>query len=433
VKNILIIGQCSLHWGRMEFGNIGNFYIIEPFIRQLYENLGDINISTTMQMSNIFCDKENVNVLPIDLYYAWDNDLEKSLVELSSAEIFSKTGYLPKTTPYIEAVLKSDLVIDFSGDIWGDNANFLGKDRFLVGLMKDRVAQLLGKPTVMLAGSPGPFNDQETKKFAKEVFENFDLVTNRETISIDVLKNDGFDVSNVKSLACPAFLFEPASGKSVDELLEYEGLADKAKPVVGFVVCGWNFVEGPFDRDPRSDSEFIQFAAAVEYINNELGAKVCLMSHSNGFKVPPNIFELIHGRDYRIAKQLQKVIDDRGIAKDVFCLDGIYDAWTTKALISNFDMLVSGRIHGSVAGLSQMVPTVMIDYGHEPKAHKVRGFADVVGVNEYVADPSEGQDVINKICLCWNNKGEYRQYLERKIPLVKDVARDNFRSLNKLL
>lgn len=433
MKNILIIGQCSLHWGRMEFGNIGNFYIIEPFIRQLYKYLGDIKISTTMQMSNVFCDKEGVEVLPMDLYYAWDNDLEKSLVELSSAEIFSKTGYLPKKTPYIEAVLEADLVIDFSGDIWGDNANFLGKDRFLVGLIKDRVAQLLGKPTVMLAGSPGPFNDQETKEFAKEVFENFDLVTNRETISIDILKNDGFDVSNVKSLACPAFLFEPASGKSVDELIEHEGLADKVKPVVGFIVCGWNFVEGPFDRDPRSDSEFVQFAEAVEYIENQLGAKVCLMSHSNGFKIPPNIFELIHGRDYPIAKQLQKVINDRGIAKDVFCLDGIYDAWTTKAIISNFDMLVSGRIHGSVAGLSQMVPTVMIDYGHEPKAHKIRGFADVVGVNEYVADPSEGKDLINKIYLCWNNKREYKQYLEQKIPVVKDIAQNNFRSLNKFL
>lgn len=35
--NILLIGQCSLHWGRMEFGNIGNYYIIEPFIRELHQ------------------------------------------------------------------------------------------------------------------------------------------------------------------------------------------------------------------------------------------------------------------------------------------------------------------------------------------------------------------------------------------------------------
>lgn len=34
--NILVIGQCTLHWGRMEFGNIGNYYIIEPFMRELH-------------------------------------------------------------------------------------------------------------------------------------------------------------------------------------------------------------------------------------------------------------------------------------------------------------------------------------------------------------------------------------------------------------
>ena len=32
------------------------------------------------------------------------------------------------------------------------------------------------------------------------------------------------------------------------------------------------------------------------------------------------------------------------------------------------------RIHGAVAALSQSVPTVIIDYGHEPKAHKLIGF-----------------------------------------------------------
>lgn len=33
MRHIFVIGQCSLHWGRMEFGNIGNYYVIEPFLR----------------------------------------------------------------------------------------------------------------------------------------------------------------------------------------------------------------------------------------------------------------------------------------------------------------------------------------------------------------------------------------------------------------
>ena len=433
MKKILLIGQCTLHWGRMEFGNIGNFYIIEPFVRQLHEIFDDVQINTTFQMSNIFCDKENVNVLPMDLYYSWEkNDTERALLELSSAQIYKKTGFLPITSPYIKAVLESDLVIDFSGDIWGDNADFLGKDRFLIGLIKDRVAQLLGKPTVMLAGSPGPFNNQKTKAFAKEVFNNFDLVTNRESLSSDILKDNGFDVSKVKSLACPAFLFEPVY-ISNNNYIEREGLNDKTKPIAGFIICGWNFTEGPFDKKIRKDNEFIKFAKAIEYISENLGAKVCLMSHSNGFLTPPNIFRLTHGRDYPIAKQLQRVLEQRNIAKNVICLDGIYDAWTTKSIINNFDLLVSGRIHGAVAGLSQMIPTVMIDYGHEPKAHKIRGFADVVGVSEYVADPSHEEDLKEKIERCWQNRVAYKNYLMTTIPKVQKTAKENFTLLKKII
>lgn len=430
--NILVIGQCTLHWGRMEFGNIGNFYIMEPFFRELYKVYPDAKVKTTMQMSNRFQKDERVESVPMELYYGWnEKDLDTALEELASAEIYAKTGTLPKETDYIKEVLWADLVIDFSGDIWGDNADFLGPDRFLVGLIKDRVPQLLGKKTVMLAGSPGPFKNQKVKEFAKEVYENFDLVTNRESISIGLMQKDGFDVSKTKSLACPAFMFEPAKGEKINELIEKEGL-NTTKPKVGFILCGWNFTEGPFDKESREDSEFIQFAEAVEYISEELSLDVYLMSHSNGFPIPPKEFKLIHGRDYPIVKQLQKVIKDRGIAKNVYSLDGIYDSWETKAILGHFDMLVSGRVHGAVGGLSQNVPTVIIDYGHEPKAHKIMGFAKVAGVEEYVADPAIKEDIINKIRKCWDNRTQYREFLEKRIPKVHEDIRKNFSLLKEL-
>jgi len=57
---------------------------------------------------------------------------------------------------------------------------------------------------------------------------------------------------------------------------------------VGFVLCGFNMLEGPYDKSPRKDEEFTQFAEAIEYIVNTLGGRVVLMSHSNGFNLPPN-------------------------------------------------------------------------------------------------------------------------------------------------
>ena len=432
--NILLIGQCTLHWGRMEYGNIGNYYIIEPFINQIYRVFPSAKIHTTFQMSQDFCLEKKINCLPMNLYYGWnDDDLDTAFFELSLAYIFSKTGYLTKTTQYIEAVLNSDLVIDFSGDIWGDNANFLGENRFLVGLCKDRVVQLLGKPIAMLAGSPGPFKEQSTLAFAKEVYENFNLVTNREPISTRLLHDLEFNIRNTKTLACPAFLFDPVPYEDVKEILHREGLTDKSKPIIGFILCGWNFTKGPFDRWPRDSSEYTNFIEVIKYVTSELGSKVCLLSHSNGFHIQPHDFKLIHGRDYPIVKEIYEILTNQEIAKNVVLLSGIYTPWQTKAIISQFDMLISGRIHGAVAGLSQHIPTVTIDYGHEPKAHKVRGFAEVVGVGSYVADPSSSIDLIDKVKKCWAEKDFIREYLVKRVPVVKALAEENFDALRNVI
>ena len=419
----------------MEFGNIGNYYIIEPFFRELHRVFPNSMIKTTMQMSERFCKAEKVSVIGMNLYYGWNDDLALAKKELMIAQKYRESKELIEKTAYIEEVLNTDLVINFSGDIWGDNADFLGDDRFLVGLIKDRVAQLLGKKVVMLAGSPGPFSNPETLSFAKEVYASFDVVTNREPISLELMKDQGFDATKTQSLGCPAFLFEPASGQEVDSVLRKEGLIKQKsdKPIVGFILCGWNFETGPFDKKYRDDSDFIKFAQSVEYLTEELGVRVCLMSHSNGFDIPPATFNLKHGRDYVITKQLEKVLLDRGISKDFFTLNGIYDAWTTKAIIKNFDMLVSGRVHAAVAGLSQSVPTVIIDYGHEPKAHKLIGFAMVAQVQDYVANPCSLVDLKQKITNCFVQKQQYKTHLDKRIPEVKDLARKNFELLNGVM
>lgn len=433
--NILLIGQCSLHWGRMEFGNIGNYYIIEPFVRELHKVFPGSVIKTTMQMSERFCKTEKVKSLSLDLYYSWNEDLLLAKEELMIAQKYKDSNKLIKKTVYIEEVLNADLVIDFSGDIWGDNANFLGDNRFLVGLIKNRVAQLLKKKVVMLAGSPGPFSNTKILSFAKEVYAAFDLVTNREPMSLELMKRQGFDITKTKSLACPSFLFEPVSTPEIDKIIKEEDLLRKKNDnlTAGFILCGWNFEKGPYDKEIRNDSNFIKFAETVEYMTEKLGVRVCLMSHSNGFEIGDTTFQLKHGRDYIIMKQFVKVLLSRGIAKNFFTLNGIYDPWTTQNIIKNFDMIISGRIHGAVAGLSQSIPAVIIDYGHEPKAHKSIGFAKVVQVEEYVANPCSVVDLKQKIENCVTNIHKYKSHLKKKIPEVKNLARKNFELVKDLI
>lgn len=432
MKNIFVIGQCTLHWGRMEFGNIGNYYIIEPFFRELHRVFPEARIKTTFQMSEDFCNREQINCVPMEYYYSWDHDyILEAEKELSIAEQYLSNQDLSTRTPFIDEVLQSDLVIDFSGDIWGKNADLVGPNRFYIGLIKDRVVQLLGKPIVMLVGSPGPFNDDAILPFAKQVFENFSLVTNREPISRDILKYYGFNTSKVVDLACPAFMFEPASQSDVYPFIKGTPLESKNKPVVGFVLCGWNMIEGPFNREDWRDDEFDQYVELITHIVNNYEVDVCLMSHSNGFILPPN-FTPIKGRDYPIVEQLYRILQKTSIANSVYLMDGLYDPKITKGIIANFDMLISGRVHAAVAGLSQNIPTVIIDYGHEPKAHKLQGFARVASVEKYVANPSDKNDLIRVVDNCWGNRNFLSSKLAERNLYIKDLIRKNFDLLKEI-
>jgi colanic acid/amylovoran biosynthesis protein len=430
---ILVTGQCTVHWGRLEYGNIGNYYITEILFRELHRVFPGAEVVTTFQMTEGFCRAERVSCLPMELFYSWsDEDLPRALEELGVATIYATTGRLVKTTPFVEEVLKSDLVIDFSGEMWGDHAEPVGENRFLVGLIKDRVAQLLGKPVVLLAGSQGPFNDAETKGFAQEVFRNFRLVLNREAASEELLRREGFDVSRVGNYTCPAFLFEGRPDAEMAEVLAREGI-EEGRPSVGFCLCGFNMLEGPYDKAPRRDEEFTQFAEAVEFIVNDLGARVFLMSHQNGFERDPE-FKLINGRDYPYARQLREVVARRGKVpmSEVVCLRGPHGPAETKAIIRRFDMFVSGRIHAFVAAVSQNVPTVIITRGHGGVSHRNLGFARAVGLETLVSDPASAEDMKAKIAECWARREELRARLAERMPAVRQQAHDCFDRLREI-
>lgn len=431
---ILVIGQCTVHWGRLEFGNIGNYYITETTFRELHRVFPNAEIVTTFQMTDEFCDCERITCLPMELFYSWsEKDLPLALEEYGIAEFYSTTGILIKETPFIKELLQTDLVLDFSGELWGDHAKPVGENRFLIGLLKDRTAQLLGKKTVLLAGSQGPFSNPAIKSFAKEVFRNFDIVLNREASSVELLKENGFDVSKVRNFTDPAFLFEPFKRNKVENILLDEGIVNGDRPIVGFILCGFNMLEGPYDKWPRRDDEFMQFAEAVEFIINKLGTKVITFSHQNGFELPPN-FKLINGRDYPYAQRLHDYVIERGNVNPeyIHCIAKPYLPKEIKAIIKEMDMLISGRIHGFVAGVSQFIPTVIINRGHGPVSKRNIGFTKSVGFEDFLCDPRDVNDIVNKIDKCWTNRTALKETLKQKIPVVQKTAHELFDSLTEL-
>ena len=184
MKKILVTGLCTLHWGRLQYGNIGNYYIIEPLFRLLHKYFPEYRILTTFQMTQDFAEKENVEVLPMNLYYNWDseNDLKNAFqdVEKANAYMIEKNCTL---TEYDRTVLECEFILNVSGDMWGDNAEHVGHQRFWVDCLKMRAAQILGIKTILYAVTPGAFDKVEDRKLALQVFKDFSLVVIREKLS----------------------------------------------------------------------------------------------------------------------------------------------------------------------------------------------------------------------------------------------------------
>lgn len=429
---ILLIGQCTLHWGRMEFGNIGNYYVAEPLFAGIRTAFPDADIRTTFQMSDSFVERFQITTLPANLYYGWEQDnLDIALAEFGAARLERETGATTWSTEYMDEVREADLVIDYSGDIWGDNADSLASDRFLVGALKDLTAQTLGTPTAMVAGSPGPFEKVEHLAIAKLAYSGFDLVTHREPRSSQLVERYGLRARQEESLACPAFLFKAA--EEGNERLEELRREFPSRPIIGVAVSGWNITPGPFDRWPRSREEYDVLTKSITYLSEEMDAVVLLFSHSNGFTPPPAQFELIAGRDSAIILQIYDILLETPVGKNIRVVRDPLLPEIMKSLISGLDMLITGRVHAAVAALSSRVPTVMLSYAIPPDAHKVQGFADLAHMSDYVADATSSHDIIDTVDRCWRHREEVQQQLAKRIPEVSAMASRNFDLLKQLL
>lgn len=431
---IFLTGLTSSALGGMEYHNLGNYIIMESFIEELQKEFPIAEIVTSIQMSDDFCHKYNVVSLRNKRFWSYGyytairtaSDIFRMAIWKGLRTIGIDGDKILKSSRLLSELNKADLIIDFSGDIYGDNAGYRS---FLESNARLTFAMALNKPTVMLIGSPGPFNETWRLLIAKRIMSKLDLITNREPISTECLEYIGIKGDHVVSTACPSILFRKDESSMALKVLEHETLTPKIKATVGLIICGWNMKEGPFNKWPRRDDEYEPFVKLIEHLIHNLGLRVCVMSHQNA---TDKDFNLIGGNDHRIINQLMNITGNRYHEKELFTLQGLYNAAISKTIIGQFDMLISGRIHGAVQGLSQAIPTAIIDYGHEPKAHKLRGFARLYGVDDYLCDPTDSENMIRITDKLWKNRESVKQHLQSHIPQIRDLARNNFALTRKI-
>lgn len=292
----------------------------------------------------------------------------------------------------------ADLVVSCNfGDVFSD---LYGIIPFLSLFSQNLISIMLGKRIVMFPQSIGPFNNLLTRKLAKFILKNSEIIFLREKNSYKYLKELDIDSSKVFFIPDLAFLLNKAADEVVNNLLIKEGVPETYLLNKKFVGISVNPALHKYSKT-KKDEYFNIIRCFTDYITVE--REFCVLF------VPNVTFD--KGYDTRsLADDIKKKCKNKD---QIFSIKGDYTAQELKGIISRCDFFVGSLTHTLIASTSLCIPSLAISY-----SHKTKGIMDRVGMGDYVLD-IRNMDV-EQIIVKFNELCDKKGYL--KLQLKENIA-----------
>jgi len=304
-------------------------------------------------------------------------------------------------------------IISIGGDVF--SSDYGGLKRHLVPI---QIATRLGKPTILLGHSIGPFKTEEEREIFIRTMQRVSLITVRETLSLKYVREMNLKNTRVELTADPAFCLPAADSETVDRIWQAYHLPHD-HPVIGIAPS-----QGITYYTKTSYEAHIEaLKELVHYITSEMGFHVVLIPHVHERYVS-NDDRLICNRIYR----------DLGFPRDVSVITMDHSAEEIKGIIGRCSLLIAERMHAAIAGLSQSVPTLVVGY-----SVKARGILrDTLGTEVaekclIPIDKVNGQVLKERVTQLWDQRDTISLRLTQVMPVVKDRARHNFDLVQEIL
>lgn len=235
-----------------------------------------------------------------------------------------------------------------------------------------------------------------------EDLKGFDLITVRESLSYQVLKNHGVDAVLV---ADPAFLLDKEELPLPEAFIEGNMVGINVSPLIN-------------DYESGDNVAFNNYIRLIEYIISETDMNICLIPHVvweyNNDRIPLN--------------NLYNRFKDSG---RVILLDD-HNCEELKGYISRCRFFVGARTHATIAAYSTCVPTLVVGYSIKSKgiAKDLFGTFDnyVVSVQNMKSD----KELTNSFKYIVENESGIKSHLEMIIPKFKENAKLAGKILSKL-
>jgi len=362
MKKILISG----YYG---FDNSGDDAILKAIVKDLNENSSSIKI--TAFSNNPTYTEKIYNIKAVNRFEIKD---------------------------VIGAIKDCDLFISGGGSLLQDVTSTRSLLYYLV-LM--RLAKLFNKPVMVYANGIGPINGKMNRFLTRRILNRVDLITLRDEESNLFLKDLGIKNKNIHVTADPVFTLEPTEEKSIDRILEKEGIP-KDKLLVGVSVRKWDNTENLVDNVTK----------AIDYVIEEYGVSVVLIP-------------MHYPEDLSISEDIL----DKVTKKGCYVLSNKYNVEDIMGVIKKLEIIIAMRLHSLIYAATQGIPMVGIAY--DPK---IVGFLKSIDM-EYMCsvENMDYNQLIKNVQYVWDNKEELRNKLIETDKEMKNRALKNVHMALELL
>jgi colanic acid/amylovoran biosynthesis protein len=315
------------------------------------------------------------------------------------------------TRKCVEAFQRSDAVLS-SDDIFSSTYGRLREE-----LAQLKAAACFRKPTVLVSHSVGPFKTRgEQQAFAKAM-THVQLITARESISLEYLENMRLKNTRVELTADPAFCLEPDI-EEIEKLYSTYNIP-REKALIGIAPSQaiTHFAQTSYEN------HFNALRQLILFLTQNLDCHVMLI---------PHVQERNAEDDDRIICDL--LYRKTGSPEEVTVVGLTHSAEEIVAIVSRLDVMIAERMHAAIAGLSQNVPTFVI--GYSIKAEGILG--DILGfdsLKDYLLPVKklDNARLKERIKNLYDRRKETATFLSKKMPSFKEKARRNFTLIMSLL
>lgn len=296
-------------------------------------------------------------------------------------------------------------------------------DQFIKNTFKDSVAISIGGDNYCYPWSAkeGVQLDRELRRYCiKNIFwgcsieeefmtpevvedlKGFDLVTVREPLSYEILKNHGVEAVQV---ADPAFLLNKKELPLPTGFVEGNTVGINISPLIN-------------DYEGGESIAFQNYVKLIEYIMNETDMNVCLIPHV--------IWEPVDDR--KPMKRLLEIFKDSG---RVILLDD-YNCEEIKGFISRCRFFVGARTHATIAAYSTCVPTLVVGYSIKSKGIALDLFGTYDNYVVSVQNMKNDMELTKAFRFIVDNELTIKNRLNDIMPVYKEKALSAGQELKKL-